>query len=652
MNARNASKDQTGLCKAIAARGPLTREIAISRAAIDESARTVELAFASDKPIEHWFGLLSLSMRPGAMRSARLDSGAAVLLNHDPEKQIGVIESYRIGNDGIARAVVRFSRSQLAEEIFQDILDGIRRSVSVGFLIHEIHLEREADGEPPLYQSDDWEPYEVSIVSVPADISVGVGRSADDAVNQPIKREDTTMPLDKVTNEPALPPAHADDATGHTQSPQAARNARIRELVEWASIFGDEAAGIARAVLLENPTATQEEIRTAIASRLRTPQPTGDAAFTAPNDRPRIVGYESAGYTEIDLSRGEMTDSYGWGLTREQLSAISTKAYRDAFSAYIRKRGERNLSAGELRALQAGVDSAGGFLVPAEFIARMVERLPAETAVQNFVTQINTSSDQVIMPKNTYSASNLYTTGVRVTWVEETVGVSPSTGAENFGSVKIPVHTAMLQHDISRNMIEDSSFDILAWLQSKFRETIDVMIEDSIIRGDGIGKPFGILANPGGANQPAVVNSGNASALTADGLIDLAWSLLSRYRRNARFVYNSTSSGRAIAKLKDSANRYLFATGINTDGLASARPTSLLGFPVIESDFMPDVAANAFPIIFGDLSGYYLVNRIGFSIQVLEEVKAAQNLVSVLGRVRIGGQVAEEWKINVHKVAV
>lgn len=639
------AENERRLCAEIASRGGLTRDIAIERGAVDSEARTVEVAFASDKPIPHWFGLLALSMRPGAMRTERLAGGAAVLLNHDTTQQIGVIESYRTGTDGIARAVIRFSRSSLGQEIFNDIADGIRRGVSVGFLIHEIHLEREADGEPPLYRSDDWEPYEISIVSVPADISVGVGRSADDAKHLPNKREDKPMPL-KTHSLPdgATPPVGSDGATNTAPSLQSERTRRVREIVDWAAIFGDDAADIARTALLENPAATLDDIRVMIVSRRKN-------AEAAVADRPRVVDFEPAGYTEIDTRRGTVVDNVGWGLTERQLSAISTNAYRDAFRAYIRKRGERNMAPNEIRALQEGVDSAGGFLVPAEFVAQMVERAAAETSIQNYVTQITTSSDRVVMPKNAYSGSNLYTTGVRVNWVDEVTGASPQTGAENFGSIQIPVNTAMMVHDVSRNMIEDASFDILAWLQAKFRETIDAMTDEVIVSGDSIGKPAGILLNPGGTNQPGIVNSGNASALTADGLIDLAWSLLSRYRRNARFVFNSTSAGRAIAKLKDSSNRYLFATGVNSDGLASARPGSLLGFPIIESDFMPDVAANSYPIIFGDLSGYYLVRRIGFSIEVLNEVKAAQNLVSVVGRVRLGGQVAEDWKLKVQKVS-
>lgn len=363
-----------------------------------------------------------------------------------------------------------------------------------------------------------------------------------------------------------------------------------------------------------------------------------------------VQGFEKDGEVIVDMKSQQIIEESGFGISEKQMASISTKSYRDAFANYLRKKGEHNLGASDLKSLAEGTDSAGGFLVPAQFLAQMIER---ERAVGNLATLVNnlqTSSDKLIIPKNTYSASDKYTTGVRVEWTDEEAELTEQ-NAKNFGNVTIPIHTAMLYHDVTNNMLEDSAFDILRWLMTKFSETSDVVDEDMIINGDGQGKPSGILLNAGGANAPAVVNSGHATQLTADGLIDLAWSMPSRYNRNSRFVFNRPSAGRAIAKLKDDNNRYLFASGTNDDGLATARPTSLLGYPIADNDFMPDVAANAFPLIFGDLKGYYKVNRIGFSIQILREIVATQNKVRLLGRKRVGGQVCEDWRLKVQKIA-
>ncbi len=365
-----------------------------------------------------------------------------------------------------------------------------------------------------------------------------------------------------------------------------------------------------------------------------------------------LAGFEGkAGDAVVDLKTQKIIEESGFGLSSAQMGTISQKSYRDAFANYLRKKGLDNLGSGELKSLAEGADSAGGFLVPAQFLARMIERESAVPVLSNLVTSLQTSSDKLIMPKNTYSASDKYTTGVRVEWVDEETGATAEQNARAFGNITIPIHTAMLYHDVTNNMLEDSAFDILGWLAGKFRETSQIVQEDLIVNGDGLGKPSGILLNAGGAGAPAVVNSGDAALVTADGIIDLAYSLLARYTRNARFFFNRTSTGRAIAKLKDADNRYLFARGSMDDALATARPDSLVGFPISETDFMPDVAANALPILFGDPKAYYKVMRVGFSIQILKEIVATSNRVRLLGRMRIGGQVAEDWRLKLLKIS-
>lgn len=156
------------------------RSFDISREAVNVEARTVELAFSSEAPVRRWFGDEILGHNPGECDLSRLNAGAAFLDQHDQRKQIGVIESARIDADKKGRAVVRFSKSAAADEIFQDIVDGIRRLVSVGYSVDEMQIVKSANGgEDETYRVNRWTPFEVSLVSVPADVSVGVGRSAE-----------------------------------------------------------------------------------------------------------------------------------------------------------------------------------------------------------------------------------------------------------------------------------------------------------------------------------------------------------------------------------------------------------------------------------------------------------------------------------------
>ncbi len=156
------------------AKGDLHRTMEVR--SFDAEKRTVELAFSSEAPVQRWFGFEILDHSPASIRLDRMRDGAALLLNHDWDDQIGVVESVSIDSDRKGRAVVRFSRSQDADDVFQDVMDGIRRHVSVGYRIHAAKLDS-TEGDEDTYRITDWEPYEISIVSVPADPSVGVGRS-------------------------------------------------------------------------------------------------------------------------------------------------------------------------------------------------------------------------------------------------------------------------------------------------------------------------------------------------------------------------------------------------------------------------------------------------------------------------------------------
>jgi HK97 family phage major capsid protein len=153
-----------------------TRVATFERASVDLEARTVPLAFSSEEPYERSFGMEVLDHAPQSVRLGRLAGGGALLLDHDPTRLIGVIERASIDEDKIGRAVVRFGRSELAEEAFRDVQDGIRRHVSVGYMIHDAQPVR---GSREIRVTD-WEPYELSLVAIPADPTVGVGRAADE----------------------------------------------------------------------------------------------------------------------------------------------------------------------------------------------------------------------------------------------------------------------------------------------------------------------------------------------------------------------------------------------------------------------------------------------------------------------------------------
>lgn len=380
----------------------------------------------------------------------------------------------------------------------------------------------------------------------------------------------------------------------------------------------------------------------------------GAPPMAAPsNGKASVVGITEAGKTTVERDPHglKLAEQYGEGIfDAGYLAKTGTKEYRDAFKTYLRSKGQ--VVGDGLKVLQEASDSSGGFLVPSDILDRVISREPTPTRVAGLVTQLQTSRDNLIIPKVVYNADDLYTTGMRVTWTGEVPAAATTARVTDpvFGQVSVPVFTAMMSLPITNDMIEDANFPLVSYAAGKFGETIDLLRDNMILNGTGQAQPAGILVNPGAANQPSVIVSGSASALTADGLINTAFALPEQYDDNAVFIFNKTSTGAAIAELKDSNNRYLWGSGLQDSGLVpSIRDRRLLGYPCILSGFMPNVAASAYPVIFGDPRGYYLVNRIGFSVQVLRELYAETNQVLLLGRIRFGGLVAEPWKIKLNQ---
>lgn len=191
------------------------REATFRRESVDVEARTVELAFSSETTVDRWWGGEILDHGARAVRLDRINDGAPLLMQHQPSDQVGVVERAWIDKDRVGRCLVRFSRGARGEEMLQDVADGIRTKVSVGYEIHDVVLERDGD-DGRVYRITDWEPLEVSLVSIPADHSVGVGRDHpnpeehvmfdDDDNGTPAADGSNPAPA-KPTNNPAPAPA-------------------------------------------------------------------------------------------------------------------------------------------------------------------------------------------------------------------------------------------------------------------------------------------------------------------------------------------------------------------------------------------------------------------------------------------------------------
>ena len=154
------------------------RTLNIRSGDIDSDNRTVDLSFSSELPVSRWFGQEILDHNPSSVNLERLNNSAAVLVDHRGD-QVGVVEKASI-KDKRGIATLRFSQNGKGADVFQDIQDGIRKNISFGYQVNELTLEKEIEGQDSVYRSNSWTPFEISVVGVPADHTVGVGRSQEE----------------------------------------------------------------------------------------------------------------------------------------------------------------------------------------------------------------------------------------------------------------------------------------------------------------------------------------------------------------------------------------------------------------------------------------------------------------------------------------
>jgi len=350
------------------------------------------------------------------------------------------------------------------------------------------------------------------------------------------------------------------------------------------------------------------------------------------------------------------------GLTERQLNAITSNEYTEAFVKMLRGGVHSpTMTHSESKTLQEGYDQYGGFLVPDQLHNELTSKKPAPTSVVDLVRWVDAGRDAISFPRVDYTTNDTYTNPMRWSHTGELPSSAADVTSTTYGMTKIDVHTFMARETVSKDMIEDSAFDIMSFVTSRLYEAARLQTEDMILNGTGIEQPVGILPNAGGSvgNQTMPTTGSLGTIITGDKLIDLAYAIPAQYDNNCRWVFNKGNTARGIASLKDQNDRYLFGYGMGDSGLAGGRPTELLGYNFAYSPFMPDAFSSngasgvsaAKAIIFGDFSGYVAVRRGPMSIVPLNEVGAHLNVTYLQGRWRFGGCPLESWKMIVGKLS-
>lgn len=395
----------------------------------------------------------------------------------------------------------------------------------------------------------------------------------------------------------------------------------------------------------------------------------GQAEYNAPaSPTANFEGFRPAGQDEGNLPVDEkawreysIKTPYGERKMRYFVPvAVEQKGYSTAFEAYLRK-GFDAVGPNDRKTLSMGTDNAGGFTVPEDFQAELLKKVATAATIRQFARIVPTSRDAAKWARVNYTTDNKYTSGARLTWT----GEQPASASTHrvtdavFGVVNIPVHTAMASMPMSNDLLEDSAFDLVGVGSDLLAEAFVLGENDAFINGSGAARPKGILtdvASTENINGPKYVISGTNGAIStgADAwsgkrLVDVYYDLPAQYRRNAVWLMNSSIAA-AAENLVDNNKRPVLKE-LNTASVAMGEPTTIKGRPVYIDEFVPDAATDSYSIIFGDLSGYIIVDRVGFSIQRLTDSAYSElNLTGLLARKRVGGQLAQPERVRVMKL--
>ncbi|WP_174410928.1 phage major capsid protein [Desulfovibrio psychrotolerans] len=467
---------------------------------VDEEKRTVEVAFSSDAEIEQWWrAVLVLEHSSNAVRLDRLNNGGAVLFNHDRNAHIAVVESARVDADGKGRAVVRFGRGKHADEKFTDVKDGILRHISVGFEVHELKLVEVREDDTDVYRATDWEPYEISFVTIPLDPSVGVGRGRGGAPETETlpNMEERTMPNTGTIVSGGGAPQVVDEQAVREQAMQAERD-RANTILT----LGRQYSAPEDAEKFVRDNKTPEEFQSFLLKELdgRSKKPTPDEK----NDAVGLSEQEVQRYSVVKVLRCLDPNNAHSKAVREaaalELEASEAAARRMGREATGIVIPPEVLRAPVLRTYSTSNAAAphGGNLVSTDLLAgSFIEMLRKRTLLMQYGTQLAGLVGNVGIPKQLSGATG-YVVG-------EDEDVPGSDG--DFGQLNLTPTTVGALAEVTRRLLMQSSLDVEALIRFDLAKAVGLKIDQLGFYGTGVNEPLGIK-NISGVNAVPFATSG------------------------------------------------------------------------------------------------------------------------------------------------
>ena len=320
--------------------------------------------------------------------------------------------------------------------------------------------------------------------------------------------------------------------------------------------------------------------------------------------------------------------------------------HKRAFDVYVRKGETHGLSAIEAKAMSVGSGTDGGYLVPSQTEAE-IARLLSKASPMRQIADVRLSS-------TTLYKKPFATAGAATGWIGETAA-RPQTASPILAELQFPAMELYAMPAATQALLDDSIVNLDEWLAREVETVFAEQETDAFINGDGITKPKGFLNYTKVANSawtwgntgyiPTGVAGAFAASNPTDKLVDTIYALKAGYRQNGRWMLNRTTQA-AIRKFKDAQGNYLWQPAATPDSNAS-----LLSFPVVESEYMPDIAIDSHAVAFGDFKrGYLIVDRVG--VRVLRDPYSTKPYILFYTTKRVGGGIQDFDAIKTLKFGV
>jgi HK97 family phage major capsid protein len=529
------------------------RSAIFERASIMEDQRRATLAFSSEMAVDRGWGMEILDHSPGSIDMEFIGSGRAPLLvDHEMADQVGVVEQISLGSDRVARAVVRFGKSARAEEIWQDVKDGIRSNVSVGYVISEMVSDGK-QGDREIYRATRWMPLEISIVSIPADTSVGVGRSIETAsVAEP---KIIVMETKKMS----------DEINSVREDAAKAERARVSAIMDLASRHGQREFG--ESAIRDG--ASIEQFRGALLDKVASKPLNVDHEVGLSDKEVRSFSFVRAikALSNPQDRRAQEEAAFEF----EVSEAAAKKEGRNSRGLLIPVDvlyGKRDLTT----SITSGTAKAGNLvatdLLAASFIDVLRNKMVLNTLGAQFLTGLN---GNVAIPRKT-SASSAY-------WVAENSAPTESTNAPAFDQVTMSPKTLGAYVDISRRLVLQSSLDIENLVRNDLATSIAVAMDGAAIAGSGTNKPTGVLNTSGIGSVTLGTNGGAPTWAMVVGLVREV-EIDNALTGSAAFLTN----GQVKAKLSSTSKQ---TSGVEGNFILGPDMNNLYGYPIVVSQQVP-----------------------------------------------------------------